>query len=189
MDMIIKHLFSGLYMRAVVMCIVMLPASLNAAAPRDPETHFFNEFFGDFSEELVSAKEKNKKAIMLFFEQDECPFCYRMKTTILNRPDVQEYYRKHFLIFKVDIEGDIEISDFKGETMKEKEFSFKQHRVRATPVIAFFDLGGKRVVRYIGATSSAEEFMWLGEFVADGHYKTGKFTNYKRQKKQAKQGN
>lgn len=168
------------------LCLFMLSLSLNAAAPKDPEEFFFNQFLGDFSEELQTAKEEKKKAIMLFFEQDECPFCYRMKTTIFSRPDVQEYFRKNFLIFKVDIEGDIEIVDFQGKTMTEKDFSFKVHRVRATPVIAFFDLDGKRVVRYTGATSSAEEFFLLGEFVAGGHYRNTRFTRYKREKKQAK---
>lgn len=75
------------------------------------------------------------------FEMDECPFCHRMKTTVLNRPEVQDYFRKHFLIFSVDIEGDIEITDFQGKPTTMKDFAFKQYRVRATPVFQFFDLG------------------------------------------------
>lgn len=178
---------------SVILCVLMLSPSLYAAAPRDPEVYFFNEFFGDFPEELVNARENKKKAIMLFFEQDECPFCYRMKQTILNRLDVQKYFRDNFLVFKVDIEGDIEIVNFQGEPTTEKEFSFKKHRVRATPVIAFFDLSGKPVVKYIGAPSSVEEFMWLGEFVAEGHYKksqysNGNFTRFKRDKRKGTTG-
>ena len=71
------------------------------------------------------------------FEMDECPFCHRMKTTILNQPEVQAYFREHFLIFPVDIEGDVEITDFSGATTTMKDFAFKQYRVRATPVFAF----------------------------------------------------
>jgi len=173
--------------------LLLFPVMLSAAAPRDPMVYFFNEFFGDLAEELEAAREQKKKAIMLFFEQEECPFCYRMKQTILNRPDVQKYFRDNFLVFKVDIEGDIEIADFSGEPMTEKDFSFKKHRVRATPVIAFFDLTGKRIVKYIGAPSSTEEFVWLGEFVAEGHYKKaryarGNFTRYKRDKRKGATG-
>jgi thioredoxin-related protein len=52
-------------------------------------------------------------------------------------------------------------------------------------VIAFFDLTGKRVVRYTGATSDAEEFMLLGEFVVSGAYKDTSFTRFKRDKRKA----
>ncbi len=145
------------------------------------EPAFFDQTLGDFSEEMEVAREQNKQGILLFFEMDECPFCHRMKTTILNRPDVVEYFKKHFLIFQVDIEGDVEITDFDGNVTTMKDFAFKQHRVRATPVIAFFDLEGKRVVRYTGATSDAREFMLLGQFVVSGEYKNTSFTRYKRE--------
>lgn len=161
----------------VISCLFLL---LQASARAADSSAFFNDTFGDFPEELQTAKAEGKKGIMIFFEMDECPFCHRMKTTILNQPDVIAYYRKNFLMFQVDIEGDVEMVDFQGNTTTMKDFSFKKNRVRATPVIAFFDLNGKRVVRYTGATSSKKEFMQLGEFVAGGHYKTTSFTRYKR---------
>ena len=159
----------------------------HAAAGLDPYAHFFNQTLGDFSEELTVARSEGKKGIMLFFEMDDCPFCHRMKTTILNQPDVQEYFRERFLLFPVDIEGDIEITDFTGQSMKQKDFAFKINRVRATPVIAFYDLEGNRVVKFIGATGDKEEFMWLGEFAAEGLYKETSFAKYKREKR--KEGN
>lgn len=147
------------------------------------ETDFFDTTFGDFSEELSTAREEGKKAVFLYFEMDECPFCHRMKTTILNQPDVLEFYRKHFKLFKVDIEGDVEMTDFQGNITTQKDFSFKQHRVRATPVMAFFDLSGKRIVRYTGATSSKEEFMLLGQYVIEGAYADMSFTRYKKDRR------
>lgn len=156
-----------------------------AEAPRDPYEHFFSQTLGDFSEELEVAREEGKQGILIFFEMDECPFCHRMKETVLNRPDVQEWYREKFLCFSVDIEGDIEVTSFDGDTMSAKNFSGRLNRVRATPVLAFYDLEGQPVARYTGATRDAREFMWLGEFVADGHYQTTNFTRYKRAKKAA----
>jgi thioredoxin-related protein len=50
-------------------------------------------------------------------------------------------------------------------------------------VIAFFDLKGKRVFRYTGATSGPEEFMWMGEFVANKEYENTSFSRYKREKR------
>ena len=175
-------------MNKVVIFLLLLISSLGqvqAAAGRDPQTYFFNETWGNFAEELVKARAEGKKGILLFFELDECPFCHRMLTTVLNQPEVQEYFRKNFLNFDVDIEGDVEIKDFHGQPMLQKDFSFKVNRVRATPVFAFYDLTGKQVVRYTGATSSIEEFMWLGEFAAKGIYKEMRFTKYKREKLKA----
>ena len=161
----------------------LLVSIAQAGTPRDPYKHFFQESFGDYTEELETAKAQGKKAVFLFFEQDECPFCHYMKNTVLNQPEVQEYFRKNFAIFAVDIEGDIEIVDFEGRQMKMKDFAFKLNRVRATPVMNFYDLEGKRVVRYIGKTSGIEEFMLLGKYVAEGTYKDMRFTRYKRQHK------
>ncbi len=153
---------------------------------RDPYKYFFNETWGDMTEELSNAKQSGKKAIMIFFEMDECPFCHYMKQNVLNQPDVQAYYRKHFLNFAIDIEGDIEMTNFKGKTLKMKDFAFKENRVRATPVLAFFDLNGKRIFRHTGKTSGVEEFMWMGEYIANGLYKKLSFSRYKRQKRAEK---
>ena len=152
-------------------------------ATRDPVSHFFDQSLGNFQEELEMARDEGKKGILIMFEMDECPFCHRMKTRVLNQVVVQDYYKERFLIYTVDIEGDVEISDFSGEPMKEKDFAFKQFKVRATPVFGFFDLDGKLITRFTGATNNAQEFLWLGEFVADGHYKETNFSRYKRQKR------
>lgn len=160
--------------------LLLSPSPLWAAEALDPATHFFQENFGNFQEELANAKGQGKKGIMLFLEMDECPFCHRMKKTVLNRADVQAYFRKHFLLFPVDIEGDVAITDFKGEETTQKDFATKQLRVRATPVIAFFDLDGNLIQRYTGVTADEREFLLLGEFVAEGHYKTTNFSRYKR---------
>lgn len=160
------------------------------AGERDPGTHFFNQTLGDFSEELKIAREQGKSAILIMFEMDECPFCHRMKQTVLNQPEVQAFYRENFLIFPVDIEGDVEITTFKGEVTSEKDFAFKGNRVRATPVFAFFDLEGNPIkrARFTGATNGPEEFLLLGEFVKNQTYKEMTFTRYKRQHKAAQGG-
>ncbi len=157
-----------------------------ASSSKNPEEFFFDSSFGDFSEELVTAKEQGKKGILIFFEMDECPFCHWMKTNVLNKEKVQAFYKENFLIFSVDIEGDIEMTNFQGKTMTQKDFAFKENRVRATPVIAFFDLEGNRVMRFTGRSGSIGEFLLLGQFVADEEYKKTKFSKYKRAHKSSK---
>jgi len=172
----IKNLF--------LVVFLLLPQLLMAGStPRDPQKFFFNETFGDFPEELAAARAENKKGILLFFEQEECPYCHYMKAKVLNQPEVQEYYRKHFKIFAVDIEGDVEITDFDGQIMKMKDFSLKKNRVRATPVFMFYDLTGKQIHRHTGKTSSLDEFMLMGKFIVEDVYKNMRFTKYKREQR------
>ena len=148
---------------------------------RDPQAYFFNESFGDFAEELENAREEDKSGVLIMFQQADCPYCERMRITVLNQSDVQDYYRKNFLIFQVDIEGDLDITDFGGQQTIEKDFAFNQQRVRATPVFAFFNLDGKRIARYTGATTDVEEFMLLGQYVVDEIYRSMSFNRYKRE--------
>ena len=165
--------------RTLLFLLLTTPLVLQAEI-RDPAEHFFNDTFGDFSEEIETARDEGKKGVLIMFEMDDCPFCARMKSTVLNQSPVQEYYREHFLIFPLDIEGSIEIVDFAGNDTIEKDFAFKQHRVRATPVFIFFDLDGNRIARYTGATSSTEEFLMLGEYVVSGRYQQMSFNRYKQ---------
>lgn len=178
---------SGLFRNLFTALLVLgtLPAFAAAGDTRDPYTHFFNQSLGDFSEELAVAREEGKKGILIFFEMDECPFCHRMKRTVLNQPQVQDWYRVHFLNFTVDIEGDTELVDFQGRAMIAKDFAVKVNRVRATPVFAFYDLEGRQVFRFTGATRDRKEFLWMGEFVVDGHYLNTNFTRFKRAKRAA----
>ncbi len=183
-----QTLISSTRLRVLAFLLALVSGTVFAADPgRDPGQHFFNQTFGDFSEELETARDEGKSGILLMFEMDECPFCHRMKTNVLNQPEVQDYFREHFLIFPVDVEGDIEIVDFTGNPDTQKDFALKQFRVRATPVFAFFDLDGNLVARYTGATRDSEEFMLLGQYVVEGAYKDTTFTKYKRAKRDADQ--
>lgn len=146
---------------------------------------FFHETLGDLSDELATAKDEGKQGLFVFFEMDDCPFCYRMKQTILNQPEVIDWYGRHFINIRVDTEGDTELVNFDGQTMKSKDFALKLHRVRATPVLAFFDLQGNRVARVTGAVDTVQEFLWLGEYVTGRHYETTNFTRFKRDKQAA----
>ena len=178
--------FKQIGLTITLLCCIALA---QASTPRDPYQYFFEQSLGDLTEELEIAKEEGKKGLFIFFEMDECPFCHRMKKTVLNQPEIQDYFRENFHSISIDIEGDIEIVDFDGNDTSQKKFSSK-NRVRATPVMAFYDLEGQQVVRYTGAASGTEEFMWLAEFYLQGVYKMKdkngrpiRFGKYKRMKK------
>ncbi|MFN2308777.1 MAG: thioredoxin family protein [Gammaproteobacteria bacterium] len=168
-----------------LLLLCLLGAGTAAAELRDAQPHFFDQTLGDFQDELETARAEGKQGILIFFEMDECPFCHRMLETVFNRPEVQAYFKTHFLIFRLDIEGDVLITDFQGRSLKEKDFAFREHRVRATPVLMFFDLHGQPVTRYTGATADAEEFLLLGRYVVEGAHADMSFARYKRAQRPA----
>ena len=178
----------------LLLCVcstLLLSAKENTAATVEKETEirdastFFDESLNDMQEEKETATDEGKKGILLMFEMDECPFCARMKKTVLNRGKVQDYFREHFRILAVDIEGDLELTDFSGNDTTQKDFSLKQFRVRATPVFQFLDLEGKPIKngRLTGATRDANEFMMLGQYIVEGENENMPFVRYKRKQK------
>lgn len=166
-------------MRSFLLVLVLLLALPVRAETRDPETNFFQPGFGDFQAELDAARQQGKHGVFLFFEMEDCPWCARMKSTILNQADVQAFYRANFLIYAVDVNGDTAMTDFQGKATSEKTFAF-ENRVRATPTMLFFDLDGKLIARHTGPTRSKDEFLLLGKYVLEGAYASQPFAKYKQ---------
>lgn len=159
------------------LAFLALPA---LAEVRDPGEHFFQPKLGDLKDDLSAAKSEGKAGILLMFEMDDCPFCDRMKRTVLNQSEVQDYFRKHFIVYPMDTRGDAAMIDFKGKDTTEKAFALEQ-RARATPTFIFYDLDGNVMTRFTGATQTVGEFMLLGRYVVEGTYKAMPFNLYKRQ--------
>jgi len=170
----------------VLGAVLMAGSVLAAEGPRDAMQYFFHQSFFVLPEEVATAKSEGQQGILIMFVSEDCPWCAKMKANVLSQPSVQAYYRKHFRLLHMDINGDVPMTDFSNVEMPQKDFAFKHNRVRATPVFAFFDLDGKLMTRYTGATKDAQEFMWLGEFVTSGKWKTGNFTAYKRERSGSK---
>ena len=166
----------------LVLLVLLMPAS--AGQPRDPATYFFHDSFNDLREEGEIARQAGKVGVLVMFETDDCPWCRRMKETVLNQVEVQDYFRAHFQVIAINAEGDALVTGFDGEEVPETEFALKHNRVRATPVFAFFDPSGNMLTRYTGATKDSQEFLWLGEYVVEAHFRTQRFSRYKRQRKE-----
>lgn len=166
-------------LRMLVVLGLLFGTVSSFAETRDVHQYFFDQKLGDFKAELDNAKKEGKKGVLLMFEQADCPWCHRMKETILNQSEVQDYYKQHFLIYSVDIKNDLALVDFKGKDTTEKAFS-AEHRVRATPVFLFFGLDGNPMYRFTGVAKDQKEFLLLGRYVLDGTYKTQPFNVYKQ---------
>lgn len=174
-----RHVVSML----ALVVFAVIPVGSHAAAS-DPMVNFFYQGFGSLKDEAATSRDEGKLGVLVMFDDPDCPWCAKMKATVLNQPEVQDYYRKYFRPIHLDTKGDTPLVDFAGKEWLEKDFAFKGHRVRATPVFIFFDTNGNTMLRYTGATRSVEEFLWLGEFVVSGAYKNKTFTAYKRERSQ-----
>lgn len=151
------------------------------AEVRSVETHFFQSKIGDFRAELDTVKKEGKKGAFLFFEMDDCPWCARMKTTILNQSEVQDFFRQSFLVYTIDVKGDVPMVDFAGKATTEKAFAL-ENRVRATPTMLFIDDKGKILTRFTGPTRDVAEMMMLGHFVTDDTYLHMPFAKFRQLK-------
>lgn len=170
----------------VVLMISLLPALMTLSPQAwSAKDLFFDESFGNYQEELAVAKESGKKGVFIFFHMEECPFCHRMRSTIMTEPDVIALYKENFSTFMFDIEGSHTVVDFDGTESTGQALAEKKYRVRATPVMMIFDTEGKPLVKYTGPTRTKEEFKWLAEYVIDNSYQTQSFTVYKRARKKA----
>jgi len=171
----------------IVLFVATLLAGAVSLAPaaettRDPMQHFFHQSFNNLPDEVAAAKKGGQQGILIMFESDDCPWCVEMKAKVLNREAVQDYYRQHFRILALDVNGDAPMTDFSGKEMAQKDFAFQHNRMRATPVFAYFGLDGKLLTKYTGATRDTQEFLWLGEFVVRGAWKSTNFTAYRRER-------
>lgn len=165
-------------------CLAALSLCLLAVGPvrategsRDAREFFFAQSFGDLPEELDDARQAGKLGLLLFFEQEGCVYCEYMLRHVLNQPEVQDWYRERFTSITVDINGDIELRDVDGITLPSKVFA-AHRRVKTTPTLSFIDLNGAEVHRQTRMLRTAEEFLLMGRYIADGKYADTTWKDY-----------
>ncbi len=134
----------------------------------------------NLKEDLNESKREGKY-LFIMFHQEGCPFCDKMRKVTFRDKDVQDYYTKHFYMVEVDIRGSNELIDLDGKRMSEKQFAHK-YGVRLTPVFMFFDQKGD-VVAKIPGYIEPKDFVLVGKYVVEGHYKTTNLVKFLRENK------
>jgi thioredoxin-related protein len=169
-----------LAMTLLVATLSAVAFSGHAAELRDAQS-FFNLNMGDLKAEAAEAKSEGKKALMVMFEQEGCPGCRHMRSQVLNRKDVQDYYRANFANLSLDIWSSVPIRDFGNREQTEKAYA-QGIKIKGTPTFIFYDLAGNEIARIFGVIETPEEFLLLGRFIASGAYKTRDFAQFKTTK-------
>ena len=164
----------------LILTVLVTGAALaSVSGSRDPREFFFTLTFGDLPEEMQVARGDGKLGMLLFFEAEDCPYCHHMLKNVFNQTDVQDWYQERFVSIAIDIHGDVEMQDFSGITLPSKVFS-DQQGVFLTPVISFVDIDGEEIYRHLGMIGTPQEFLMLGEYIVDGHYKKMRYDDFSK---------
>lgn len=129
------------WINSVLAAAVALPLTLGAVPAAElgddglHKTAWMRETFKDLREDLEEANAEGKR-LALFFEQRGCIYCTKMHTDVFPHPDVGSYIAENYFVVQMNLYGDVEVTDFDGTTLPEKEMA-QRWGVLFTPTILF----------------------------------------------------
>lgn len=97
---------------------------------------WMRDTFKDLSEDLEEANSEGKR-LMVLVEQRGCIYCKRMHEEVFVVPEVKKYIEDHYFVVQINMFGDVEVTDFDGTTLPEKDM-VKRWGALFTPNIYFF---------------------------------------------------
>jgi len=140
----------------------------------DKPTWFKNSFL-DIREDIAEAAEGDKRVFLYFF-QDGCPYCKKLVEDNFANREISEYTQKHFDVVAINMWGDREVVDLKGNEVTEKKFA-EDYRVMYTPTIVLLDLKGNQAMRINGYYHPGK-FLSALKYVANGKEKEIAFSEF-----------
>ncbi|MBT8456489.1 MAG: thioredoxin fold domain-containing protein [Rhodobacteraceae bacterium] len=125
--------------RLLAMVLVgMMALPVAAAELGDDGLHkapWMRDTFKDLTEDLDEANAEGKR-LMLIFEQRGCIYCTEMHEKVFPEPAIASYIEENFFVVQLNLHGDIEITDFDGETLTEKQAA-RKWGILFTPTMIF----------------------------------------------------
>jgi len=97
---------------------------------------WIEETFKDLREDLEEAT-ANGQRLMVVIEQRGCIYCTRMHEEVFVVPEVESLLMDDYFVVQINMFGDIEVTDFDGETMAEKDI-VRRWGALFTPTLMFF---------------------------------------------------
>lgn len=136
------------------------------------KTSWMRDTFKDLSEDLDEANAEGKR-LVLFFEQRGCIYCTKMHQEIFPRPEISQYIDDNYFVVQLNLYGDVEVTDFDGESLAEKEMA-RKWGVMFTPTILFLpeevpegqtakDAAVAVMPGAFGAGTTLDMFTWVAE--------------------------
>jgi len=118
---------------------LMLATQLHASEIGDDGLHkesWFRDTFKDLSEDLSEANAEGKR-LMVMIEQRGCIYCKKMHEEVFSLPEVKSLIEENFYVIQINMFGDVEVTDFDGTVLPEKDMVSKWGAL-FTPTILIF---------------------------------------------------
>ncbi|MCB1366906.1 MAG: thioredoxin family protein [Rhodobacteraceae bacterium] len=123
----------------VAFCLLALPALASDDVPLgDDGLHkpgWLRETFKDLGDDLAEANAEGKR-LVLIWEQRGCIYCTKMHTDVFTDPEIDALIREKYFFVQLNLFGDVEVTDFDGTTLSEREMA-KRWGIVFTPTLMF----------------------------------------------------
>ncbi len=96
---------------------------------------WLRETFKDLRDDLAEANAEGKR-LMVIFEQRGCIYCTEMHEKVFTDPAIEALIRDHYFVVQMNLFGDVEVTDFDGTTLSEKDMATRWG-VMFTPTLIF----------------------------------------------------
>ena len=117
---------------------VYLGNTTAAATVGDDGLHiqpWIRDTFKDLQEDLDEANAEGKR-LAIFFEQRGCIYCTKMHESVYPDPELSYYIEENFFVIQLNLHGDLEVVDFDGDTLTEKQIA-RKWGILFTPSVIF----------------------------------------------------
>ena len=156
----------------LIAAAVFMSATMGLAEMGDDGLHkapWMRDTFKDLSEDLADANAEGKR-LMVIIEQRGCIYCKKMHEDVFSVVKIADYIEKNFFVVQINMFGDVEVTDFDGTILPEKEMA-RRWGALFTPSIMFFP---EEVLEDVSANQAAVATM-PGAF---GKYTTFNMLNW-----------
>ncbi|CTQ51231.1 thioredoxin family protein [Jannaschia donghaensis] len=93
------------------------------------------ETFKDLREDLGEANAEGKR-LMVIVEQRGCIYCTQMHEEVFVEEDIAAMLSEEYFVVQMNMFGDVEVTDFDGESLSEKE-AVRKWGLNFTPTLMF----------------------------------------------------
>jgi len=132
----------------ILLALALACSSFAARAQTHEVPPWFAESFLEFPQDVKEAAQDGRR-LMLYFWQDGCPACRKMRETTLADRAIVDQTRRHFVAVALNVYGERELQWTDGRALREKELA-RALNIRGTPTLLFLDEKGSVVLRLVG---------------------------------------
>ena len=126
-------------MKKLIALLALVCGPAFAATLGDDGLHdapWIEETFLDLREDLETANDEGKR-LLLMIEQRGCVYCTRMHEEVYVVPEIEAMLSEDFYVVQINMFGDLEVTDFDGTTMAEKDI-VRHWGALFTPTLIFY---------------------------------------------------